>query len=156
MNKDFIKLLDKKVSNRYGKSYDERQDIEGRCLQAAWQAEEASREAASPENYIAVCMCNIALDYITEQKKYRSEVSLPFADTISQENFEHNLIDEIVISEIFSENLKSLKPKEKTIMLMYLQGYSYQEIAKKVKISVDNAKVIVYRKRKLWREALEV
>ena len=41
-------------------------------------------------------------------------------------------------------------------MLMYVQGYSTQEIANEVKLSMENVKVRISRRKKAWREILEV
>ena len=155
MTADQIKLLARRISNKYGSTYDERDDIKGRCLQVAWQAESKLDEARSAENYLTVCMCKAAIDYLNEQKKFKKEIFFEI-ETVNNENFENTLIDDISLSDLVSENFKKLNKVDQKIMLMYVQGYSTQEIANEVKLSMENVKVRISRRKKAWREILEV
>ena len=74
---------------------------------------------------------------------------------ISDKDFslERQIINKSLLNRIY-ELLKSEPEKPKTILLMRVDGYSFYEIAKKVGVSENSARVIDFRLRKKLKEIM--
>jgi RNA polymerase sigma factor (sigma-70 family) len=138
------------IASKFGKTYDQRQDIEGRCLEAAWLAESKLDEVRNPKAYIDRAMKNAAIDYLRDEK--RAEV-LPLHDELEIEdpNLEKSTIDSVV-----PDFINSLESPDKEILTLIVEGLSLEEIGKQLNLRPNSIAVRLHRNKKIWKDKLKL
>jgi RNA polymerase sigma factor (sigma-70 family) len=143
----------KRIAAKFGKTYEQQQDIEGRCLEAAWLAEPQLDTSHNPKAYLNTTMRNAALDYLKD-KTIPTELQL--LDTIPEsEEVEEKLLENILLKNAIPKLISKLKYPDKEIVQMLLKGDTLEEIGKKLNMRPNSIAVKIHRKRKSWSKLLE-
>jgi RNA polymerase sigma-70 factor, ECF subfamily len=71
---------------------------------------------------------NKSIDYVKRQKKYEK------IDVLPEDSFENDSLEEKEKKVIIRKALKTLKPKEHAMLVMYSEGFSYKEISDSIGI----------------------
>ncbi len=140
----------KLVAARFGKNYDERQDIEGRCLEAAWKAEPKLKSDYDPSNYIIKTMENAAKSYLRSKKIVDLPLLEEMAELIPNSDYD-SFINDLETSETVIEFISQLSETDRKIVEMLLSGADYEEIAEALDISVVLVRTKISRGRKKWK-----
>jgi RNA polymerase sigma factor (sigma-70 family) len=137
------------IASKFGKTYDQRQDIEGRCLEAAWLAESKLDEEKNPKAYIDRAMKNAAIDYLRDEKKAEAlpldeDLAIPYEDPI-----EHS-------DSPLPEFIENLESPDKEILTMIAEGLSLEEIGKQLNLRPNSIAVRLHRNKKIWKDKLKL
>lgn len=141
------------IAAKFGKTYDQRQDIEGRCLEAAWLAEKLVDQDKNPKAYIDTIMKNAAIDYLREEKKAAAS---SLSDDIEVENPETALVDNITLNETIPAFIQTLKSPDREILILVMEGHTLEEIGTKLNLRPNSIAVRIHRNKKIWKDILKV
>lgn len=150
-----VEKVAKTLALQYGKTVEDRKDIEIICLEAAWNASKKVQSELNPEGYTFKAMKNAALIYTRGYKEpIETPIDNPICQTIEAPFSEDTLIDQIVLKEQITKFISTLVSPEKDIIELLLDGYSLVEIAQKLNLTPTSVSVKLYRKKNVWREML--
>lgn len=125
-------------------SGDDRNDLLQEVLLAVWKSIPAFRGQAKPTTYLYRVSHNAALLWIRTEKNYRRRIERFVAtapDTLTANN--DSLADER-LAKIYSA-IHLLKPLDRSLILMALDGLSYREMAEVLGLSESNVGVKLNR-----------
>jgi RNA polymerase sigma factor (sigma-70 family) len=125
-------------------SGDDRNDLLQEVLLAVWKSIPAFRGQAKPTTYLYRVSHNAALLWIRTEKNYRRRIEQFGAtapETLTGNN--DSLADER-LAKIYSA-IHLLKPLDRSLILMALDGLSYREIAEVLGLSESNVGVKLNR-----------
>jgi DNA-directed RNA polymerase specialized sigma24 family protein len=144
MNEE-VKKLAKLIATKYGTSREEVQDIEGRCLEAAWVAEPILRKDVSPIPYFQKTFSHLAISYLRLQKR---EYRLPKYFDIAY----NNMIDDLELKDQFTFLISNLESPDREIVSMLAEGYDYFDIAEELGKTPGAIRTRVSRNKEKWEE----
>lgn len=123
---------------------DDRNDLLQEVLLAVWKSIPAFRGQAKPTTYLYRVSHNAALLWIRTEKNYRRRVeqfgasapgeSVPDTDSLADER----------LAKLYSA-IRLLKPVDRSLMLLSLDGLSYREMAEVLGLSESNVGVKLNR-----------
>ena len=97
-------------------------------------------------------MVNTAINYVKKMKKYKAEINLEEAATLSTSN---DILSKISCKELLG-TIQSLSVGYRTVFNMYvLDGYKHEEIANQLGISVNTSKSNLSRAKSRLREIIQ-
>jgi RNA polymerase sigma factor (sigma-70 family) len=121
---------------------DDRNDLLQEVLLAVWKSIPAFRGQAKPTSYLYRVCHNAALLWTRTEKNYRRRVTqfgeFAFSDSIPDPLAEERL------AELYSA-IRQLKPLDRSVILMSLDGVSYHEMAEVLGLSESNVGVKINR-----------
>ena len=125
-------------------SGDDRNDLLQEVLLAVWKSIPAFRGQAKPTTYLYRVCHNAALLWIRTERNYRRRVELfgAFAPTESA-GAPDSLADERLA--LLYSAIHQLKPPERSLILLSLDGLSYREMAEVLGLSESNVGVKLNR-----------
>ncbi|MGL4912200.1 MAG: RNA polymerase sigma factor [Romboutsia sp.] len=130
------------------------EDLVSETFLAALKSIHKFRGESSIKTWLFSIARNKWYEYLRKQKPTISIDDLAFNYLISESN-----IDDVVVNKDISRKILALleneSPRNKDIILMRINGYSYLEIGKKHNISDSSARVIDYRTKKKIKDMLE-
>lgn len=130
------------------------EDLVSETFLAALKSIHKFRGESSIKTWLFSIARNKWYEYLRKQKSTISIDDLAFNYLISESN-----IDDLVVNKDISRKILALleneSPRNKDIILMRINGYSYLEIGKKHNISDSSARVIDYRTKKKIKDILE-
>ncbi|MCT4543429.1 MAG: sigma-70 family RNA polymerase sigma factor [Vallitalea sp.] len=103
-------------------------------------------------NYVLKSTYNLAITRVKKNNAHNNIFITPINDDISTDK---DMIKEVFEDIYVSQLVEGLPIIDKEVILLYSQGYKIREIAQLLSISVPNAKVKLYRTRKLLIQNLE-
>lgn len=152
-----IRKQAKMVAARFGRTYDEKQDIEGRCLEAAWKALPKVTEGIDPKNYLIRTMENTAISYRRSVKVADSELPLTEeANEIFSDNQFEDMVVTLELEEKTAALISQLKYPDNKIVEMLVAGADIADIASSLKMTVGAVLTRISRGRKKWKEVFEL
>jgi RNA polymerase sigma factor (sigma-70 family) len=123
---------------------DDRNDLLQEVLLAVWKSIPSFRGEAKPTSYLYRVCHNAALLWTRSEKNYRKRVdqfgalapndSIPQPDPLAEER----------LAKLYS-SIRQLKPLDRSLILMSLDGVSYREMAEVLGLSESNAGVKISR-----------
>jgi len=97
-------------------------------------------------------MVNTAINYVKKMKKYKAEINLEEASTVSTSN---DILSKISFKELIN-TIQALSVGYRTVFNMYvLDGYKHEEIANQLGISVNTSKSNLSRAKSRLREIIQ-
>lgn len=141
--KNIIKLITK----------EDNEDIEQEVYMKIWKNADKYSEQGASKSWISMITKNTSLDYL--KSAYHRVMSTAVSDDDVISNIKHNaLTPENKVIKIerqrqITRAIDSLKPKFKeVIMLCEIEGYSYEECAKKLKCPVGTIKSRIFNAKR--------
>lgn len=133
-----------KVSNLYFRDSEERDDVLQEMMYQLWRSYGNFRGTAKFSTWMYSVCLNTAITYLKKVKKHSNEKLQPEHDNIAVEN------DEEVEEErrLLYKAIDALSPLNKSITLLYLEGFPYEEIAAITGLSKSNVSVRLVRIRR--------
>lgn len=145
-----------KVVRSFADGRADEDDLFQEILLQVWMSLPGFREEAKPTTWLYRVALNTALAWKRgEQKRRRRQSSLSTSDiatqTVTANAAERNgqLVEQLYAA------LRALPPAKRALMVLYLDGFSYQEIAEVVGISASNVGVSLNRIRKQLASAMK-
>ncbi len=139
---------------------EENEDIEQEVYLKIWKNSEKYNEKGSIKNWISSIAKNASLDYL--KSSYYKVFQTSTSDDFVMESIKDKKVtpeDKVVRldrQKVIVNAINSLKPKFKeVIMLCEINGYSYEECAKKLNCPVGTVKSRIYNAKKELAEVLK-
>lgn len=152
----FLQLLNQhmaiahKISRVYQTDADERTDLVQEMVFQLWKAYPSFNGQAKFSTWMYRVCLNTALTYQRQAKRWRHETLRPVheqvPDPVSPEKEE--------ASQRLFEAIAELSALNKAVVILYLEGLSYEEIGSVVGITVSNVSVRLVRIRKELEERI--
>jgi len=149
-HEDFLKILSEyqgiihKVNLVYFRTKSDREDNFQEVVFQLWKSFLSLKDRTKIGSWIYSVAINTSISKIRKDRKYVLMDTLP--DT------EHTDDEENIVNKINSEQLvdaiQKLNEVDKSIMLLYLEEYSYEQIAGIIGISISNVGVRINRAKK--------
>lgn len=159
MQKDFIKIatenqnLIRKVCNMFSRDEDDKKDLFQDILIQLWKSYPTFRN----QSKITTWMYRVALN--TAITSYRRKKNRPSGESLSEEMIQIAYYDtkyeRSEESELLYKAINKLSTIEKSIILLYLEDYSSDEIAEITGISSGNVRVKINRIKAKLKKMLE-
>lgn len=151
-NKKYIKAIIRKLTGSYN------EDIEQEVYIKTWQNLPKYNEQGKFKQWISKLTANICRDYFRSKnfKIYSKEMS----DETVFENLSSNNSPDIIINEkqrqkIILNAVNSLSKEHRKVIIMFeFEGYSIEEIAKRLNIPEGTVKSRLFNARKILKEKL--
>jgi len=123
---------------------DDRNDLLQEVLLAVWKSIPAFRGQAKPTSYLYRVCHNAALLWTRTEKNYRRRVD-QFSALASNDSSPHpDALTEERLAKLYS-SIRQLKPLDRSLILMSLDGVSYREMAEVLGLSESNIGVKINR-----------
>jgi RNA polymerase sigma factor (sigma-70 family) len=123
---------------------DDRSDLLQEVLLAVWKSIPAFRGEAKPTSYLYRVCHNAALLWTRTEKNYRLRVD-QFTALVSNDSSPHpDPLAEERLAKLYS-SIRQLKPLDRSLILMSLDGVSYREMAEVLGLSESNVGVKISR-----------
>jgi RNA polymerase sigma-70 factor (ECF subfamily) len=123
---------------------DDRNDLLQEVLLAVWKSIPAFRGQAKPTSYLYQVCHNAALLWTRTEKNYRKRVD-QFSALASNDSDPHSdPLAEERLAKLYSA-IRQLKPLDRSLILMSLDGVSYREMAEVLGLSESNVGVKINR-----------
>ena len=139
---------------------EDNEDLEQEVYVKIWENSEKYKEQGSVKSWISTITRNTSLDYL--KSSYRKVFSTSTSDDLVLTNIKdkkstpENKVVSIERQKKIVDAINQLKPKFKeVIMLCEINGYSYEECAKKLKCPVGTVKSRIYNAKKELAQKLE-
>jgi len=134
------------VCLRYAKDSDEAQDVLQIGFIKVFEKLDTYKREGSLEGWIRKIIVNTALDIIRKNKKFMNDVEMEKVDYQLQ-NYNEDAVDVLSVEDLLSV-IQKMPTGFKTVFNMYvIEGYSHQEIADELNISVNTSKSQLSRAR---------
>lgn len=159
LEKEFLALVNEhrgilhKVCRMYQWHKDAREDLFQEILLQLWRAYPSFRADSKASTWMYRIALNTAISGIRKDKRrlpLQETETLPEVADSSPSGLERQERRELLLKAIFS-----LSKVEKALMLLYLEGYSYEEMAELLGISLSNTGVKISRIKKKLKELLK-
>lgn len=123
---------------------DDRNDLLQEVLLAVWKSIPAFRGQAKPTTYLYRVSHNAALLWIRTQKNYRRRVEQFGALAPNEFGSEPDSLTDERLTKLYSA-IRQLKPVDRSLILLSLDGLSYREMAEVLGLSESNVGVKLNR-----------
>jgi RNA polymerase sigma factor (sigma-70 family) len=123
---------------------DDRKDLLQEVLLAVWKSIPAFRGEARPTTYLYRVCHNAALLWIRTEKNYRRRIEQFVALTPAAFATDAEAVTDERLAKLYSA-IRQLKPLERSLILMSLDGLSYREMAAVLGLSESNVGVKLNR-----------
>ena len=149
-HEDFLKILSgyqgiiHKVNLVYFRTKSDREDNFQEVVFQLWKSFLSLKDRTKIGSWIYSVAINTSISKIRKDRKYVLMDTLP--DT-EHTNDEENIVNKIN-SEQLLDAIQKLNEVDKSIMLLYLEEYSYEQIAGIIGISISNVGVRINRAKK--------
>jgi RNA polymerase sigma factor (sigma-70 family) len=116
---------------------DDRKDLLQEVLLAVWKSIPAFRQQAKPATYLYRVSHNAALLWIRTEKNYRRRVEKFGTEPPGEMTADADPQTDERLAKIYAA-IRQLKPLDRSLMLLSLDGLSYREMAEVLGISESN------------------
>jgi len=150
LQEDFLKILSEyqgiihKVNLIYFKTASDREDNFQEIVFQLWKSFPSLKDRSKIGSWMYAVAINTAISKIRKDSKFVLMDTLPDTEYADDEENIENTIN----SEQLLDAIQKLNEVDKSIMLLYLEEYSYQQIADIIGISVSNVGVRINRAKK--------
>ncbi len=154
--KHLFDLYSKKMMGvclRYSKDSDEAQDVLQIGFIKVFEKLDLYNSTGSLEGWIRKIIVNTALDNIRRNKKFMNDIELEKVD-YQLHNYNEDAVDVLSAQDLLGV-IKKMPTGFRTVFNMYvIEGYSHQEIAEELIISVNTSKSQLSRARAYLQKVL--
>jgi len=134
------------------KNEDTAHDVVQDCLEKIWKKKDILDTIHQPEAWVMRITRNQCYDWVKTNRFSVGNESTDFIIDNAKSELNSNFSDE---KEWLDKVLDELQPKQKEIFhLRDIEGFTYQEIAEVLNISIEDVKVTLHRARKTIREKM--
>jgi RNA polymerase sigma-70 factor (ECF subfamily) len=123
---------------------DDRNDLLQEVLLGVWKSIPAFRSQAKPTTYPYRVSHNAALLWIRTEKNYRRRVEQFSAESPQNFSNESDALTDERLAKLYVA-IRQLKPVDRSLMLLSLDGLSYREMAEVLGLSESNVGVKINR-----------
>jgi RNA polymerase sigma factor (sigma-70 family) len=123
---------------------DDRNDLLQEVLLAVWKSIPAFRGQAKPSTYLYRVSHNAALLWIRTEKNYRRRVAQYGAESLQGFGNDSDALTDERLVKLYAA-IRELKPVDRSLMLLSLDGLSYREMAEVLGLSESNVGVKINR-----------
>ena len=123
---------------------DDRNDLLQEVLLAVWKSIPAFRGQAKPTSYLYRVSHNAALMWTRSEKNYQKRITRFGALASADSTHDKDSLEEDRLADLYSA-IRELKPLDRSLMLMSLDGVSYREMAEVLGLSESNVGVKINR-----------
>ncbi len=109
------------------------------------------RGDSSIRTWIYAIARNVWLEFVRKSHQGKN-VNDMLEVYLDDNNFEH--VAGQILTEYIREQMLQMNERTRNVILLRSEGYSYEEIAEKLQITANSARVIEYRVRRKLRETL--
>lgn len=121
----------------------DREDLRQEVLLAVWKSIPSFREQAKASTYLYRVSHNAALVWTRTQRNYRQRVERFGGETSTHEAFGETVTDERLAA--LYAAIRVLKPVDRSLILLFLDGLSYREMAAVLGLTESNIGVKLNR-----------
>ncbi len=154
MEKEFLKIVEKnqgiihKVCNVYCDSEEDKQDLFQEIVAQLWKSYPSFRKESKFSTWMYRVALNTAITTFKKSKRRPDQDSLTYDNfQLKDDSYDAGLEDNI---KLLHKAIKKLSGVEKSIILLFLEGKKYEEIAEITGITQNYVRVKMNRiKRKL-------
>ncbi len=122
----------------------DRNDLLQEVLLAVWKSIPAFRGEAKPTTFLYRVCHNAALLWVRSEKNYRRRIKQAGASATGEFSDDSNSLADERLASLYSA-IRLLKPTERSLILMSLDGLSYRELAEVLGLSESNVGVKINR-----------
>ncbi len=122
----------------------DRHDLLQEVLLAVWKSIPAFRGEAKPTTFLYRVCHNAALLWVRSEKNYRRRIEQAGASATGESSADSNSLADERLANLYSA-IRLLKPTERSLILLSLDGLSYREMAEVLGLSESNVGVKINR-----------
>ncbi len=137
----FLKVLEAhkgivfKVCNSYCSHPEDQKDLAQEIILQLWKSFPTYKDAYKLSTWIYRIALNVSISYLRKYRVRKRYPTFPLEDFLEIANEEETLQEEVQMLRQFINQLDRLS---KALMILYLEGYSHEEIATLLQISISN------------------
>lgn len=155
--KEFLKILFAyqriihKVNQIYFKSKADKDDNFQEVVYQLWRSFQSLQNKEKPASWIYAVAINTSISKVRKDSRFEFRDSVPDIEIVDPyEQLEHNENYQRLLNALYK-----LNEIDKSIMLLYMEDYSYEEIAKIVGMLPSNIGVKIYRLKSQLQKQLK-
>ena len=141
-----------KVCNSYCTNHEDRKDLGQEIILQLWKSYPSYKEAYKLSTWIYRIALNVSISYARKFRVRKRYPMLPLEDFIQISAEEDTPQEEVLLLQAFIGQLDGLN---KALMILYLDGYSHEEIASLLQISQSNVGTKIGRIKKQLKKQFE-
>ena len=140
-----------KVANSYSKNREDCKDLAQEIILQVWRSFSNYKADYQYSTWIYRIALNVAISY-TMKEKLRNLLTQPMSDSILSLDSEEYDSSKEQVSRFLHQFIQELKPLDKALTLLYLEGKSYQEISEIMGLSETNISTKIYRIKSVLKQ----
>lgn len=155
--KDFLKMLSAyqkiihKVNQIYFKSKADKEDNFQEVVYQLWRSFQSLQDKENPASWIYAVAINTSISKVRKDSRLEFFDSIPDIDSINPyEQQEQNENYQRLLNALYK-----LNEIDKSIMLLYMEDYSYEEIAEIVGMKSSNIGIKIHRIKNILQKQLK-
>jgi RNA polymerase sigma factor (sigma-70 family) len=133
---------------------DDRNDLLQEILFAVWKSIPAFRSQAKPSSYLYRVSHNAALLWTRTEKNYQKRITQFGALAPNDSARDRDSLEEERLAHLYA-TIRELKPLERSLILMSLDGASYRDMAEVLGLSESNVGVKINRVKNQLAQTLK-
>ena len=137
-----------KICRAYSNSDEEFHDLTQEVAFQLWKSKDRFEQKSMLSTWVYRVALNVCMSHVRSNRIKTVEISHAIAESNSEESIRDDL-------DILYYALKQLPENDKPVILLYLEGRKYQEIAEIMGLSATNVSVRITRIRKKLKEIIE-
>ncbi len=151
---DYLKLMEanrdrlERICRFYCRDIEAQKDLMQEIAFQIWRSRERYRGEAQLNTWLYRIGINTALAYLRKQKRRQMQPLEEKVQVVSDEANPDERLERQERMDLLMEAIQSLKKLDQSIILLYLEELSYQEIAKVTGLSESNVGVKINRIKK--------
>ena len=132
-----------RICNSFCSEKEDKDDLAQEILYNLWKSYANYTPDHKLSTWVYRVAMNVAISFYRKQKKFAPTVSLAMHDTEIEDKAEQQESD--ANSQLLQQFINGLKPLDRALMLLYIDGKSYAEIAEILGISETNTSTKINR-----------
>lgn len=141
-----------KVSRMYCDAAEDREDLFQEIILQLWKSVESFKGNSQFSSWMYRVALNTAIVFYKKDKKRKDTNTSLKVDPIAPKGYDEKQDKQL---EYFYEAVKELNKIDKALILLYIEGYSGQEISETLGISEVNTRVKTNRAKKQLKEIIK-
>jgi RNA polymerase sigma-70 factor (ECF subfamily) len=137
-------------ANTYLKSLDESKDLVQDVFVKLWEKDTQITSGATLKSFLYIMVRNACLNHLRQKAKEEKQIASILVSN-NEAEFDQSVLEEDIHYRLYT-HINLLGERSKLCVLFTLRGYSNQEIAEELNISINSVKTLKQRSYKFLRD----
>ena len=130
------------------------EDVAGTTWVKAWEKLPTLRDRSSFKSWLTTIAKNTARDHLRRDHWREEGSNEEDEELVDPVNFEDERMTQIVLEEVMQAGFKRMRPKQRKCFIYGIQGWTFEDIAKRLNLDEHTVKTYISNSYRILREEL--